>query len=267
MKNVKKPKRTLRKFTKDHFTVITATAAVLLLSAVSVIAVRAYLEAATEDKLNVFDPMTYTNTEINDNLPTSSFEMTRKSNDYHVLQLDTDVSKTAVVHNLDGGDKKPVYVRVAVVPIVRVLNDGVYENITSFCNNFSVTFTAGSDWTQVGDYYYYARVLNPDDSSSSVFADDKIHVTFEINEEVIDPTKVKITVDVVADTIQAVETDSANRDNWTYTNALAVAEWGNTLSNILEVPVSSGTGGGSGTGGTGGAAPEEGEGTGEGTGS
>lgn len=227
-------KTDFKKIVKDNFTVITATSAVLLVSAVTVIGVRAYLAAQTEDKTNKFFPMTYTNTEITETYTPAT--ATADGNDTTRLYevINEEITKTAQVHNLDGADKKPVYARVAIVPTVRLYQAGkLPENITSKVD-FSYDIQAGTDWVKNGGYYYYKTMLMPGDSSTDVFKDGKLKITVKCEESLINAGDIKVDVAVIADTIQAVETDSANRDNWVYTADIANSTWG--VSGIFTVP-------------------------------
>lgn len=176
---------------KDRFTVVMATVAILFLSVVVVFVVRAYLIAQSEEKQNNFAPMTYTDTEINE--PQTEFTLSGSST----------ISKKATVNNPAGAQKKPVFVRVTVVCSVY---DSEGINV-AYKYNCAASFTAASGWTKDGNYYYYNKIVDPGEATTELFGSDvSISNTADL------PNDYKINVDVIADTVQAVSTDSSK---WT----------------------------------------------------
>lgn len=179
-------------FNKDKWTVFMATAAILLVSAAGVLVVRAYLVAQSEQKQNEFAPMTYTDTEIVESQ--TEFKLTNGS---------TTISKKATISNPAGAQKKPVFVRVAVVCSVYDA-DGV--NV-AYKYNCAASFTTASGWTLKDGYYYYNSIVDPGESTTELFGSD---VTISNTKDL--PNDYKINIDVIADTVQAVSTDSSR---WT----------------------------------------------------
>lgn len=193
---------------QNRLTVIMATSAILLVSVVCVLVVRAYLTARSNEKLNEFAPMTYTDTEIHEDTT------------QYTLSVASTIDKNAVVHNPAGSQKKPVYVRVAVVCKVYD-KDGINVSTKYNCQP---TFTLASDWTNGDDgYYYYNKVLLPGEDTSNLFASD---ITISNTADV--PTDHTIKIDVIADTVQAVLTDSSKWSKADLDPSAANGAWGVT---------------------------------------
>ena len=226
----------IERFKRDSnnvLVILAATVGVIFLSTVVVLVVRAYLTAKTNDKLNEFAPMTYTNTEI-----TESKEGWEEKQD--ASSFDIYVDKNAKVHNLAGTDKKPVFVRVAVTYSV-YSNEGI--NVTSDypCK---VLFDHNSAyWTKKEgeDYYYYNYVINPSESTEEFFDLDKYQLDLDGNGENEDysvkldfdqqvPAGYRVEIDVIADTVQAVAIDSAKWTSADYTVAEMNKAWGKNLA-------------------------------------
>ena len=218
-KKVKRLNRTQNQTRKrnphDVMVLLAATAGIIFLSTAVVLIVRAYLTAHSGEKNNNFSPLTYTNTEIlEQNGELYTFSSATENPSTH--KYSTTISKPAVVHNLEGKDKKPVYIRVAVKYNAYKLvvpddpNAQSYEvNVTP---DYPVTlsFTPGNGWERSLDdgYLYYSYVVVPGGSTDPVFAGD--NVTLIMDKEPEDD--VYFHIDLVADTVQAVSTDSAK---WT----------------------------------------------------
>lgn len=195
-------------FNKDKWTVFMATAAILLVSAVGVFAVRAYLVAQSEQKQNEFAPMTYTDTEIVESQ--TKFELSQTST----------ISKKATISNPEGTQKKPVFVRVAVVCSVY---DAAGVNV-SYKYNCTASFNTADNWTLKDDgYYYYNFIVDPGESTTELFGSD---VIIRNTEDL--PNDYKINIDVIADTVQAVSTDSSKWTSDDYTTDEIAKAWGLT---------------------------------------
>ena len=160
---------------------LAATAGIIFLSTAVVLIVRAYLTAQSGEKNNNFSPLTYTNTEIlEQNGELYTFSSATENPSTH--KYSTTISKPAVVHNLEGKDKKPVYIRVAVKYNAYKLvvpddpNAQSYEvNVTP---DYPVTlsFTPGNGWERSLDdgYLYYSYVVVPGGSTDPVFSGDNV---------------------------------------------------------------------------------------------
>ena len=105
MSNTRKKRKKLSDH--DFLVVLAASAGVLFVTTAMVLVVRAYLTAKTNEKVNEFAPMTYTNTEITETK--TEWPDTPQDASYDVY-----IDKSAQVKNLSGNDKKPVFVRVVV---------------------------------------------------------------------------------------------------------------------------------------------------------
>lgn len=196
-------------FNKDKWTVFVATAAILLVSVVGVLAVRAYLVAQSEQKNNEFAPMTYTDTQIEE--PQTEFELTDGA---------TTIQKKATISNPAGEQKKPVFVRVAVVCSTY---DAEGINV-AYKYNCTASFTTASGWTLKDDgYYYYNSIVDPGESTTELFGS---AVSISNTEDL--PNDYKINIDVIADTVQAVSTDSSKWTSDDYTTAEIATAWGIT---------------------------------------
>ena len=177
-----------------------------------VLVVRAYLVSQTGSKTNRFAPMTYTNTDIYE--PTSSFE-------YH--DPTEEINKKIQVKNNEGSDKKPVYIRVALQATVY---DASGLNVTAE-HPVTVTYPqTESNWSKQGDYYYYKHVVDPGHFTTVLFGTNKITVAETTGKEL--PNGCYVDIAVVADTVQAVETDSMlwAEENPKYTLAYVKRTWG-----------------------------------------
>lgn len=189
-----------KSFKREKWMAVIATASIIFISIVNVMVVRAYLTAQSDEMQNEFAPMTYTDTEI--------YESTSKN-----LTMDTSyiVEKSAVVKNPAGGQKKPVFVRVAVVCAVY---DPSGINI-AYQYNCTASFTLNTaDWTKGSDgYYYYNKIVDPGEETSELFDGKSVKIN---NAESL-PEDCTVHVNVIADTVQAVSTDSSKwtKDDYT----------------------------------------------------
>ena len=197
----KKVKRLIERFKKlDRSSLLLALCAVMgvvVVSVAGVLVVRANLTAKTNNKINPFAPMTYTNTEIKEDHDTWS-DIEQDSS------YDVSVAKKAKVENNDGTDKKPVFIRVAVTYSVY---DSAGVNITSE-HPCTLSFDEGSGWVKKNDdgYYYYNAIVVPGGLTNELFGSD-VKVSFNDGDAL--PSGARVEIDVVADTVQAVATDSS----------------------------------------------------------
>ena len=197
---------------------LAASAGVVFVSVAMVMVVRAYLTAQTDSKTNPFAPMTYTNTDVYE--PEDSFTVNEETEG-------NTFRKAIQVYNNEGGDKKPVFARIAIIPTVYDA-DGL--NVTTDYPNITVTLPANyntTDWNKYEDYYYYKYVLDPGDYSTPLFSTGQEFTIVGIEGATSLPSGYYVDIAVVLDTVQAIETDSAL---WTetkpYTTSCADSAWG-----------------------------------------
>lgn len=196
-----------KSFNQDKWTVFMGTFAILLFSVVTVLVVRAYLTARSEEKLNEFAPMTYTDTAIVE--PQTEFDLTGGANT---------IAKSATVSNPAGSQKKPVFVRVAVVCSVY---DSSGINV-SYKYNCQASFTTADGWTKGTDgYYYYNSIIDPGESTTELFGSD-----VSISNTSTLPSGYTINIAVIADTVQAVSIDSSKWTADDYTASEVSTAWG-----------------------------------------
>jgi len=222
----------------DRNSVMLAVCAVLgiiVVSVAGVLVVRAYLTAVTNNKINPFAPMTYTNTEIEE--PTSSWPDTPQDTSYDVY-----INKSAKVKNLPGADKKPVFIRVAVTYSVYD-NNGVNVTPEYPC---TISFAkASDDWTdKTGGYYYYKYIIDPGETTTELFKQNNFTVSGANKSVKVDCTKTipdgyRIEIDVIADTVQAVSTDSSKWTSADYETKDAKAAWGSLPEGVTAAKKSS----------------------------
>jgi hypothetical protein len=225
----KKVKRLMNRDKKTEYNrwmpYICAILGIMVVSVAGVLVVRAYLTAVTNNKINPFAPMTYTNTEIDE--PATTWNKTPTD-----ANPDITIDKSAIVKNLPGNDKKPVFIRVAVTYSV-YNGDGV--NVTSDYPINELQFTQGDDWTKGStftnhpdEYYYYNAIVIPGDQTTEFF---KTDVTVDFDSKL--PAGYRVEIDVIADTVQAVSTDSAK---WKASDYIFAAEaqqaWPNRNASI-----------------------------------
>ena len=238
-------------------TVFIASFAVMLAATLSIVGVRALLTAETDAKVNTFGPMTYTNTQVEE----AAEMLATLENGLYLGKKGSGSSakdslvipKQATVKNLEGADKKPVFIRVS-------LNYSIYDkdyiNITALYPPESISYAVDtSNWTKVGDYYYYGKIVNPGESTAPIFTDDA-YGNQEITKvggntvttdntgsiELVFPKATlldedcEVEIDVVADTVQAVSHD---RSGWTkddYETSEISSVWEGVTATITSKP-------------------------------
>lgn len=148
------------------------TIAIILILVMAIGGTVAFLVTHTDQIVNTFQPTDVT------------CEINEKFND------DNTVKTSAVVENTG---KIPAYIRVAVVANT-VDDEGNITGAADVSNKL-----ASSDWTNVGDYYYYNGVVQPNETTENLLA------------EGIDLNGIQVTI--LASAIQA-EPDSAVAQAW-----------------------------------------------------
>ena len=117
-------------------------ATVVTVSGIAVFATMAQLSGKSNDKENPFAPMTITDIQIEE--PSGT--------DYVMDHNDTVKTKQVMINNPAGEAKKPVFIRVKVVPSVKnaqgAFTDGQVE-IDQTATQIS------EDWLYDSGYYYY----------------------------------------------------------------------------------------------------------------
>ena len=230
--------KSLRKGNRDAYNtlvIVAATAGVIFLSAAVVLIVRAYLTAKTNQKLNEFAPMTYTNTEIVESTDRYTFSSEEISSNSETGPYRVVISKPASVKNLSGADKKPVFVRVAVrYSTYQLIKNGVNSdyllNVTPDYP-LTISYTPGSNWIDINDgYLYYKYIVNPGDETDNIFANDAVTLVMTK----APTTDLTFEVDIAADTVQAVATDSSKWTSSDYEKDDAIAAWGGLPSGVLK---------------------------------
>lgn len=163
---------------------IIAALTLLLAAGVVTAATWSFYSAQSNDKTNPFFPMTVT--DININEPNGS--------EYEMDNTGTVTTKKVIIENPDGNAKKPVFIRVAVVPSIKD-KQGSYLNkevtldpATAFDQN----------WTLSEGYYYYKYPVMPGAQTTELFQNS----TVKLNCTLRDGEYVQL--DVIADTVQAV---------------------------------------------------------------
>ena len=192
---------------QDRLTLILATLSILLVSVAVVLIVRAFLTSQAEEKTNEFWPMTYTDTNLVE--PEQNFDLENGA---------TTITKNATVENPAGLQKKPVCVRMAVV--CKVYDEAGINVSNKF--NCEATFTIDeTKWQEIDGFYYYKSVLMPGVSTTNLFNSE---ISISNTEDI--PSNYQIKIDVIADTVQAVETDSADWKASDITANCACTAWG-----------------------------------------
>ena len=210
--------------------VIAATLVVIL---ASVIAVRAYLSAATEKRLNAFASMemTYTDTDTVE-LNGSTYSIVIESGETTGTLKHNNSDKSAYVHNSEGADKKPVFVRVTMVMDIYDAN-GVnvtreYPTCTPGYNHSDPEGTLDANqwennWVERTSNgltcYYYKHVLIPGGNTRNVFDS----VTIDNADKL--PQNATVKIRVITDTVQAVATDDMDWTAADYTDAEMKKVW------------------------------------------
>lgn len=179
------------------------TALSLLLSAGVISAVTwGFYSAKSNDKTNPFFPMTVT--DININEPNGS--------EYVMDDNGTVTTKKVIIENPDGNAKKPVFIRVAVVPSIKDKQGGYLNKEVSI----DPATAFDTSWTLQDGYYYYKYPVKPGGRTTELFRNS----TVTLNCVLQDGEYVQL--DVIADTVQA----TANGDNTeTLTTQFAKKAW------------------------------------------
>ena len=200
---------------RNRRTAILATIGIMSVAVAAVFAVRAYLNAQSEEKKNEFAPMTYTDTNVEE--PVTSGTIPSDNTDVNY----TWTNKSATVKNSAGTDKKPVFVRVAVKYMVY---DSAGVNVSTKYSDIGLEFTSPADWTEIDGYYYYNKILDPGESTSDVFNGGGVTIT---NADKL-PEGYEVKIDVIADTVQAVSVDTSLWTADDYTASEVTKAWGKT---------------------------------------
>ena len=215
---------------RSFLNVVVVSLAIIL---VSVIAVRAYLTAETEKKKNAFASaeMTYTDTDTVE--PNGKAYTIQIDNDTKVGTLKSSGNdKSAYVHNSEGADKKPVFVRVTMVMniydssgvnVTREYSDCAPDYHHSDNSEWSADWVIDTVHTQPVRYYY-KHVLLPGDDTSYLF--DSVTIA---NADKL-PQNATVKIRVVTDTVQAVSTDDMDWTEADYTNSEVAKVWNVTAS-------------------------------------
>ena len=156
----------------------------------------------SNNKTNPFFPMTVT--DININEPNGS--------EYEMDVTGTVTTKKVIIENPDGNAKKPVFIRVAVVPSIKD-KQGSYLN-----KEVTIDPATAFDesWTLQDGYYYYKYPVMPGARTTELFQNS----TVKLNCTLHDGEYVQL--DVIADSVQA----TANGDEKkTLTTQFAKEAW------------------------------------------
>lgn len=232
MKNKKSQSKKSNKF-GNILIAVCATAGIILAAIIAVFAVQAYMYTETEWKENEFGQFTYTNTDtvMNDADITVSIDSTDGT-----IGGDNMGSQSAVIKNFRGKDKKPVFVRAFVTMIIYSDSTQTFD-VTPSYSQYVLNFTPGSGWSRLEDgYYYYNKVLRPSEKTSDLLQSVSISVDTEAYNSGFDnplPDGAVIKIMVLADTVQAVSTDTSR---WTtediYNSTEVSAAWHNVTKTI-----------------------------------
>lgn len=209
-----------KKKSSERRNMIIACVGTVAIIAASAFAVRAYLQAQTNEIENRFSPMTYTNIQI--------YESTGQ--EYTLSTSSRTITKKAVIQNPAKHNQKPVYIRAQVVTVVR---EGDL-NVSADYNYTISEFTPADGWTTKGTdgYYYYTSPVDPGSQTTDLFGGTELKIMNGSTQVTELPDGVTVEIQVIADAVQAVEVDrlpdTEKRETWAdyYTNAPAKAAWG-----------------------------------------
>lgn len=179
------------------------TALLLLLAAgVVTAATWSFYTAQSNYKTNPLFPMTVTDIDINE--PNGS--------EYTMDAAGTVTTKKVIIENPDGNAKKPVFIRVAVVPSIKDKQGGylnkevTIDPKTAFHEN----------WTLHDGYYYYKYPVMPGAQTTELFQNSTVTLSCGLQDGEY------VQLDVIADTVQA----AANGDETeTLTTQFAKKAW------------------------------------------
>ena len=202
----------------DYIVAICVILGMVVISTAAVFVVRALLTDITNLRANQFTSMTYTNIDIIEpSGKTYSVDLSYDQVTHKYTSLDGTVSKNAQITNLPGEDKKPVYIRTKV--IMTICDEQGYDITMNYSQgSLRVTLgdlfqTPGDWWEGANGYYYYKHILIPGQSTSNLFkGNDQDGYSVTINNAIYLPDKCKVHIDVLADSVQAVSTDTVK---WT----------------------------------------------------
>lgn len=225
-----------KKLSKNVKSAVLGCAFVMVISVTSVLGVSAYLSAESKNKGNYFSPFTFTNIDIyeengTDYIFNDGVIVKKGANDGEIA------NKVATIKNPIVGNVKPVYIRVAVVPVVRGTQ---LINLTQKYT-YTVEFEPGDNWVKCDDdgYYYYTIPVDPGEETTDLFGGNSI--TIKNGSTVVtslDQEIQYVNVDVIADAVQAVELDNtpieALGESWStmYSTEPAKAAWGNGIPTL-----------------------------------
>ena len=169
---------------KKKFHIIPVVLITLLLLSISAVAVWAAINSMTTAKVeNTFEPAV-TSVEVVEN-----FDGITKSN----VRIKNTGSTTAPIG-------PAVYVRVRLLPY---WYDAVRNQIVGI-TSWTPSFTAGTDWLKIGDYYYYTKPIVAGASTSNLIDSITLETDNEDNRQVLE---------VIAESIQS-NPSSAVTEAW-----------------------------------------------------
>lgn len=220
---------------------VSAVFGIIVVSVAAVFVVRAFLTDFTQKRENEFASITYTNIDIVEpggKTYTVSLDL---NNQNHYVSGNGTVTKDAQIKNLDGEDKKPVYLRIKTLLTVY---DADGNNVTlDYCFGSEPVslqepayLQQTADWYKGTDgYYYYKHIMVPGQTTDHIFpgnATDGYKAT--INNAVVLPDNAHVHIDILADAVQAVSTDTVLWTAADYYTAASIGEvqtaWGMTPS-------------------------------------
>lgn len=181
---------------------IIAALSLLLAAGVITTVTWGFYSAQSNDKANPFFPMTVT--DININEPNGS--------DYAMDEGNTVTTKKVIIENPDGNAKKPVFIRVAVVPSIKDKQGGYLNKEISI----GPATAFDTSWTLQDGYYYYKYPVMPGERTTELFKNSTVTLDCVLQDGEY------VQLDVIADTVQA----TANGDNTeTLTTRFAKEAW------------------------------------------
>ena len=222
---------------------VSAVFGIIVVSVAAVFVVRAFLTDFTQKRENEFASITYTNIDIVEpggKTYTVSLDL---NNQNHYDSPDGTVTKDAQIKNLDGEDKKPVYLRIKTLLTVY---DADGNNVTlDYCFGSEPVslqepayLQQTADWYKGADgYYYYKHIMVPGQTTDHIFpgnATDGYKATI-LNANLL-PDNAHVHIDILADAVQAVSTDTVLWTAADYYTAASIGEvqtaWGMTPSPV-----------------------------------
>ena len=178
---------------------VLALAAVALVLSVSAGAVYAYLKMTAD--------------QATDNLTVAE--------DYAVVLEDWSIMVGATPVPDDGYS---VYVRAVANAMWKDSNGHVVEGTPAGCNSTKVLNTTGGWFLGSDGYYYYNAIVPPGGQTTEIFGNDTNHSIKVLLDKDL-PDGYKVEVDVIADTVQAVATDSSKWKASDYTTDEVSKVW------------------------------------------